>query len=84
MDPPRFKFCPSTVKVRTDKTSVVVNWTSPEVTDNTGLRLVTSTHGPGNEFEPGEHQVNYTAVDFAGNQATCLFSVYVLHGKHGQ
>ncbi|XP_052818952.1 low-density lipoprotein receptor-related protein 4-like isoform X2 [Mya arenaria] len=79
VDEPQFTYCPDTVKVRTDQISALVNWTIPEVRDNTGLRLVTSSNSPGNHFRPGEHLVNYTAVDYAGNKASCLFSVFVLH-----
>ncbi|XP_053401221.1 uncharacterized protein LOC123549544 [Mercenaria mercenaria] len=79
VDPPKFTFCPDTVKVRTDERSAIVNWTLPEAVDNVKLKLTQSSHSPGNHFGPGETRVNYTAIDIAGNTAACLFSVFVLH-----
>jgi L-ascorbate metabolism protein UlaG (beta-lactamase superfamily) len=80
VDPPMFASCPETVKVRTADYSTYVNWTVPEAIDNVKVKTVESTHTPGSHFLPGETKVNYTAIDVAGNTATCVFSVFVLHG----
>ncbi|XP_060601666.1 uncharacterized protein LOC132754927 [Ruditapes philippinarum] len=79
VDPPMFASCPETVKVRTADYSTYVNWTVPEAIDNVKVKTVESTHTPGSHFLPGETKVNYTAIDVAGNTATCVFSVFVLH-----
>ena len=82
VDPPVFASCPDTVKVRTDDKSAFVNWTVPEALDNVKVKKIESSHMSGSHFTPGETKVNYTAIDLAGNTATCVFSVFVLHGTN--
>lgn len=76
-----FTFCPSTYKVATDTSMATVNWTEPEVHDNVGIKRLVSSHSSGSQLEAGEYLVNYTAEDYAGNHAHCVFMAFVLHGK---
>ena len=72
--------CPSKQSTCTDfgQSTAVVTWTNPEATDNS-LQFPTVTCSPksGSEFEIGEITVTCHALDKAGNQATCTFSVQV-------
>ena len=58
--------------------TAIVSWTKPEATDNSGQNpTVTCNREPGSEFGLGGSVVTCKAVDLAGNQATCAFSVTV-------
>jgi len=59
----------------------MVNWTEPEVSDNVGIHHLISSHKSGTYLPAGEYMINYTAVDYAGNHAHCVFMAFVLHGK---
>jgi large repetitive protein len=54
-----------------------VTWTPPTVTDNCGLKTLSSSHQPGDFFPLGTTPVTYTATDSAGNVATSAFNVIV-------
>lgn len=56
----------------------VVNWTAPTAMDNCGLDTVFANIQPGSVFVSGQTTVTYTAVDDAGNTATCSFDVFVI------
>lgn len=81
IDPPVFLFCPSTHKILTDTSTATVNWTLPEVSDNVGIKRLFNSHNPGSQLKAGEYLVNYTAEDFAGNHAHCVFMLLILHGE---
>ena len=50
--------------------------------DNSGFVTLTSSHDPGSSFSVGTTEVNYTAVDGAGNMAqVCAFNV-TINGMH--
>ena len=50
--------------------------------DNSGYVTLTSSHDPGSLFSVGTTEVNYTAVDRAGNMAAvCAFNV-TINGMH--
>jgi gliding motility-associated-like protein len=53
----------------------VINWVEPTVTDNCELLSFTSSHQPGQTFNPGTTTVVYAAIDKYGNSATCSFDV---------
>ena len=56
-----------------------MNWTAPTVKDNSGNVTLTSSHKSGDSFPIGTTEVNYTAVDGAGNMAdVCRFNVTIL------
>ncbi|XP_072014217.1 hyalin-like [Amphiura filiformis] len=58
--------------------SLVVTWTEPTATDNSGMTpTVTQSHQPGDSFPVGMTQVTYTFTDQAGNDATCTFAIII-------
>ena len=73
--------CPNNQTIETDlnlSTAVVV-WSAPVATDNSKLTpSVTCNAENGTQFEIGEKDVLCQAVDQAGNQATCSFTVDVV------
>ncbi|XP_072037686.1 uncharacterized protein [Amphiura filiformis] len=57
---------------------VVVTWTEPVATDNSGTAMLTlKTHSPGTLFETGSTIVMYVYEDPSGNTASCEFNVTV-------
>ena len=72
--------CPSDIDNSTDvnATTGTANWTPPTASDNSGLVTLTSSHNSSDSFPIGITQVNYTAVDGAGNMAdVCSFNVNI-------
>lgn len=71
--------CPTDITVyrASGASNTIVTWTPPTATDNRTVTL-TSTHNSGAAFVLGETKVTYTAVDGAGNKATCSFNVIVV------
>ena len=72
--------CPTDIVNTTDLNAATgtVNWTLPTVTDNSGLVTLTSSHNTSDSFPIGTTEVNYTAVDGAGNMAdVCRFNVTI-------
>jgi hypothetical protein len=61
-----------------------VAWIPPEVTDNCGEPVVTSTHSPGEFFSVGTTSVIYTATDASGNNSSyeLLVKVYDKSSPH--
>ena len=73
--------CPPNVTVSTDPGScqgATVTWNTPTLTDNCTAEISSSTHMSGDFFNLGSTTVTYTAIDGAGNVATCSFEVLVL------
>ncbi len=69
---------PMEVEVDPGECTATVNWIVPTATDNCGLEVNTSSHPPPPvQLEVGEHEINYIAIDSAGNQAICNFIVIV-------
>ncbi|XP_022092566.1 uncharacterized protein LOC110980305 [Acanthaster planci] len=57
---------------------LVVEWTEPEVIDNSGrIQSTNATHRPGSKFRQGPTTVTYRFADPSDNVATCSFSVTV-------
>ncbi|KAK7466020.1 hypothetical protein BaRGS_00037421, partial [Batillaria attramentaria] len=81
VEPPVFvRGCPSNIQVYASPLpyDTMVNWTVPEVTDNSGLAIqLTSDVKPGASFPAGVTSVTYTATDVSGNNSTCQFNVTV-------
>ncbi|XP_072018428.1 uncharacterized protein [Amphiura filiformis] len=57
---------------------VVVTWTEPTATDNSGtVNLISRSRQPGQFFVVGSTSVTYRFQDGSGNVATCTFNVIV-------
>ena len=72
--------CPTDINNSTDVNAATgtANWTPPTARDNSGLVTLTSSHNSSDSFPIGVTQVNYTAVDAAGNMADiCGFNVNI-------
>ena len=65
------------VTIDDGQTTAVVNWSEPNVTDNSGVFTLTSTLNSGSEFNIGTTDVTYIAVDSSGNKAEKTFVVTV-------
>ncbi|XP_039601013.1 sushi repeat-containing protein SRPX isoform X1 [Polypterus senegalus] len=81
VEPPTIQ-CPS-VKDKTadpEKLTVRVYWDTPEgrdTADGVLTDVVLKGLPPGSYFPEGDHKIQYTVFDRAGNKATCKFSVRV-------
>ena len=62
-------------------TTVIITWTPPSATDNSGQVTLTSDYSPGDLFAIGTTRVTYTASDPSRNTATYSFNVTVV-GKY--
>ena len=76
---PPVAVCPSDIeRVSSTGAGVAVSWTLFDPTDNSNLPVdVTANRTSGSTFTVGSHAVGVTAVDRAGNTATCVFTVTV-------
>eukprot|EP00057_Strongylocentrotus_purpuratus_P020340 XP_011674814.1 PREDICTED: hyalin-like [Strongylocentrotus purpuratus] len=79
--------CPSSrdVPMETGQNFATVSWTIPTVSDNSN-NVTLSFDGPGEEISPrnfsrGLNSLSYTAVDAAGNRATCMFDIVVFDNE---
>ncbi|XP_051870327.1 sushi repeat-containing protein SRPX [Pristis pectinata] len=81
VDPPQIK-CPS-FKQKTaepEKLTVRVNWDTPEGKDTADgilTNVILKGRPPRSEFPEGEHKIQYTVFDRAGNKASCRFTIKV-------
>ena len=72
--------CPAnqTVNTEPNQAHATVVWTDPQVTDNSNETTTISCDiESGSSFGIGETEVICQAVDLAGNQATCTFTVKI-------
>ena len=72
--------CPINQALSTDPSQAhaAVIWTDPQVTDNSDETPTISCNiESGSHFGIGETEVICQAVDLAGNQATCTFTVKI-------
>ncbi len=78
--PPVLSACPplTIIDLPPGDCDTVVNWTPPTATDNCDLDTIITNIAPGSIFVSGQTTVTYTAIDAAGNTATCSFDVYVI------
>ncbi|XP_033099723.1 uncharacterized protein LOC117103263, partial [Anneissia japonica] len=63
-----------------DSSTAIVNWTAPDVFDNSGesVTLTSAPSSSGDEFGIGTFVITYTAVDIYGNEdQSCMFTVTV-------
>ncbi len=72
--------CPANIQLTLTNSSgeTAIDWTPPTVTDNCAVTL-TSSHHPGDSFDIGTTEVQYTAVDNSGNTTTCSFTVTIIY-----
>ena len=73
--------CPPDQTVNNDLNllTATVVWSTPSTTDNSNTAAtVTCKEESGSNFAIGETEVICTAVDQAGNMATCAFTVNVI------
>ena len=58
-----------------------ITWNPPKAIDNSGVPPTvfqsSSQQDPGSVFSFGKHNISYTAIDGAGNKATCQLMIYV-------
>ena len=74
--------CPTVITENSNSgTQVIISWTPPTATDNSGVFTLTSDYSPGDSFAIGATTVTYTATDASGLTATCSFAVTVV-GKN--
>src|SRR5205814_386645 len=78
--PPVLSDCPANITrpAAAGQCSTTVTWTPPTATDNCGSPGVAASHNPGATFAVGTTTVTYTAMDSAGNTATCSFTVSIV------
>ncbi|CAH1244511.1 SVEP1 [Branchiostoma lanceolatum] len=76
--PPRLT-CPADIIRLSETPGDVITWDEPFPDDNSGQAVhLSSNHRPGVRFSRyGVYTVKYTAVDVAGNRATCDFSISI-------
>jgi hypothetical protein len=76
---PTWTACPANRTVSTSATScdAIVSWTVPTAADQCSVPTTTTSHTSGSTFALGTTTVTYSAVDAAGNTATCTFTVTV-------
>ena len=78
--PPTVIGCPDPISfnVAMGITSMVVTWSEPTVTDNSGvIPAITRSHMPGESFPLGTTVVLYSYTDMTGNVATCSFTITI-------
>ncbi|XP_055500568.1 sushi repeat-containing protein SRPX isoform X1 [Leucoraja erinacea] len=81
VDPPKIK-CPGFKQkvAEPEKLTVRVSWDTPEGTDTADgilTNVVLKGRPPRSEFPEGEHKIQYTVFDRAGNKASCRFTIKV-------
>lgn len=74
---PTITNCPTDITVNTNPGTCTGQafWGEPQASDNCGIVSFTSNFTPGTIFNEVINIVTYTAVDQAGNTATCSFTV---------
>jgi HYR domain/Secretion system C-terminal sorting domain len=72
--------CPTTITANTTATCTTVTWTQPTATDACGTATLSPNLPLSTCFPIGTTPVTYTAMDAAGNAATCRFNVVVTNG----
>lgn len=75
--PPTITGCPNSVFIilPEDKCDSLINWVVPQAFDNCLLDTLYSNFEPNTTFPSGTTTVIYTAIDNAGNSATCSFVI---------
>ncbi|XP_077981278.1 insulin-like growth factor 1 receptor [Glandiceps talaboti] len=55
----------------------LIEWSLPEISDNSNSVNTTSNYSPGDRMSTGKHLITYTAIDISGNTATCSFMLNI-------
>ncbi|MFN0202309.1 MAG: HYR domain-containing protein, partial [Bacteroidia bacterium] len=77
--PPIISNCPANIVLSADANcEAIANWVAPTASDNCPNLSFTSNYNSGDVFLLGVTQVIYVALDGAGNQDSCTFTVTVL------
>lgn len=77
---PNFQQCPTDIHVDvTQACEQVVTWSEPTAFDNCSVASTARSHEPGSLFQLGTTVVTYSAIDDAGNVATCQFKVVLAY-----
>eukprot|EP00058_Branchiostoma_floridae_P017894 XP_002603383.1 hypothetical protein BRAFLDRAFT_80376 [Branchiostoma floridae] len=76
--PPKLT-CPADISSLSETPGDVITWDEPIAEDNSGQTVrLSANHRPGVRFtQYGVYTVTYTAVDTAGNQAKCDFTISI-------
>ncbi|RXM37295.1 Sushi, von Willebrand factor type A, EGF and pentraxin domain-containing protein 1 [Acipenser ruthenus] len=75
--PPSIKNCPQDISKISDTDPVQATWDEPDISDNSGVFISIASISSGSLFRYGTHNVQYTANDEAGNEASCQFKVII-------
>ncbi|XP_070554219.1 sushi, von Willebrand factor type A, EGF and pentraxin domain-containing protein 1-like [Ptychodera flava] len=79
--------CPNGIKQNTDSglDSALVQWPSPEVSDNSGDALTVTVEPAGLEsphrFQIGAHAIKYTLTDSSGLNTSCTFHIVIIDNE---
>ncbi len=79
-DAPEYSWCPEdiTIDLSLNDCDYTATWSEPEASDNCGVVSVLQSHYPGDEFELGDTQVDYMALDACDLFDVCSFTVSVI------
>ncbi|XP_022088734.1 LOW QUALITY PROTEIN: uncharacterized protein LOC110978223 [Acanthaster planci] len=79
---PSFTFCPTNIEFTTNANGAIVvpTWGMPNATDNAGPPMLTSDYNLTRLAVGSTTLITFTAVDEAGNEATCMFNITVIDG----
>ena len=72
---PTVQNCPKDIFETTDTNAAAVTWVEPTFSDNVRVANVEKSHNSGASFDLGSTNVNYVALDEAGNRVSCQFTV---------
>lgn len=75
--PPSITNCPHDINKISDTDPVQATWDEPDISDNSGVFISIASISSGSLFRYGTHNVQYTANDEAGNEASCQFKVII-------
>ncbi|XP_022103968.1 sushi, von Willebrand factor type A, EGF and pentraxin domain-containing protein 1-like isoform X2 [Acanthaster planci] len=81
---PVFSWCPPSLSRDTSPGlgSTQVMWSDPIATDNSGVDpMIDCEPASGNQFSIGDKLVTCTAIDGAGNQEQCSFTVTIIDNE---
>jgi gliding motility-associated-like protein len=75
---PSISGCPSNIETQlTDACTVPVSWGEPTATDPSGIKSISRTHNPGDNFSVGTTTVIYTFTNNNNEESICSFDVTV-------
>lgn len=81
LESPQISSCPKDIYITSAKKWTQVFLPTVVITDNVGVYKFMTSRPNGSDFTWGKHNITYTALDAAGNSATCEFRVVITdHG----